>query len=124
MQSILFTAGILVVLGQPVLQDARFELPNGFHIYKAATAELTDESYDIAFDADGRLLIGDSKNIRRLVDKDSDGVFDASEVIATGLGPRGPQGLLVYGDRLFAVGGDGVQHTLWARCRGRRRSRQ
>lgn len=40
---------------------------------------------------------------------DGDGVMDRYEVIATGLGWRGPQGILVYGDRLFVVGGDGIQ---------------
>jgi putative heme-binding domain-containing protein len=93
----------------PVLLDARFALPTGFHIYRAADPELTGGSYDLAFDGDGRLLVGDGTAIRRLEDTDSDGVYDQFKVIATGLGRRGPQGLLVWGDRLYAVGGDGLQ---------------
>ncbi|HVR76639.1 MAG TPA: PQQ-binding-like beta-propeller repeat protein [Planctomycetota bacterium] len=89
--------------------DREFEMPPGFRIYKAAGADLTGASLDIAFDGEGRLLVGDGKAVRRLTDRDQDGVFDSSEVIAEGLGPRGPQGLLVVGDRLYAVGGDGLQ---------------
>jgi putative heme-binding domain-containing protein len=93
----------------PVFLDEQFELPEGFRIYRAATAELSGGSYDLAFDGQGRLLVGDGNAVRRLNDADKDGVFDSFEVIATGLGWRGPQGLLVYGDRLYAVGGDGIQ---------------
>jgi putative heme-binding domain-containing protein len=93
----------------PAFLDEQFELPAGFRIYRAATAELSGGSYDLAFDGQGRLLVGDGNAIRRLNDADRDGVFDSFEVIATGLGWRGPQGLLVWGDRLFAVGGDGIQ---------------
>jgi len=94
--------------GSPYLED-RFDLPKGFRIYKVAERELCGGSYDIAFDGSGRLLVGDGTQIRRLEDTNKDGVFDTSEVIATGLGSRGPQGLLVIGDRVYAVGGDGLQ---------------
>ncbi|PYM13509.1 MAG: hypothetical protein DME18_08870 [Verrucomicrobia bacterium] len=87
----------------------RFGLPPGFHIYRAAGPELSGGSYALTFDGEGRLLVGDGNSVRRLIDKDDDGVFDSFEVIATGLGWRGPQGLLVYGDKLYAVGGDGIQ---------------
>src|SRR2546429_9551974 len=87
----------------------RFELPPGFHIYRAAGPELSGGSYALTFDGEGRLLVGDGNAVRRLIDKDGDGAFDSFEVIATGLGWRGPQGLLVYDDRLYAVGGDGIQ---------------
>jgi len=86
-----------------------FELPPGFHIYRAAGPAVSGGSYALTFDGEGRLLVGDGNAVRRLGDKDGDGVFDSFEVIATGLGWRGPQGLLVHGDRLFAVGGDGIQ---------------
>jgi putative heme-binding domain-containing protein len=94
--------------GSPYLED-RFDLPKGFRIYKVAERDLCGGSYDIAFDGSGRLLVGDGTQIRRLEDTNGDGVFDRSEVIATGLGSRGPQGLLVWGDRVYAVGGDGLQ---------------
>jgi putative heme-binding domain-containing protein len=93
----------------PVFLDDQFELPPGFRIYRAAGPELSGGSYDLAFDGQGRLLVGDGNAVRRLSDTDGDGVFDSFEVIATGLGWRGPQGLLVYGDHLYAVGGDGIQ---------------
>src|SRR6185503_2803330 len=63
----------------------------------------------MTMDGQGRLLIGDGTSVRRLIDEDQDGVFERYETIATGLGPRGPQGLLVYEDKLYAVGGDGLQ---------------
>jgi putative heme-binding domain-containing protein len=89
--------------------DEQFELPTGFRIYRAAAPELTGGSYAMTIDGQGRLLIGDGTAVRRLIDRDQDGVFERFETIATGLGPRGPQGLLVYGDDLYAVGGDGLQ---------------
>ncbi|HTD86589.1 MAG TPA: hypothetical protein VK850_08425, partial [Candidatus Binatia bacterium] len=89
--------------------DDQFELPADFHIQRVAGQELSGGSYDLCFDAQGRLLVGDGNAVRRLKDKDGDGVFNGYEVIATGLGPRGPQGLLVWGDRLYAIGGDGLQ---------------
>src|SRR5689334_1469128 len=98
-----------ICLAAPELLDDQFELPRGFHIYRAAGPELSGGSYVMTFDGQGRLLVGDGTAVRRLKDTDGDGVFDEFEVIATGLGPRGPQGLLVYGDRLYAVGGDGIQ---------------
>jgi putative heme-binding domain-containing protein len=84
-------------------------LPSGFHIQRVAGPDLSGGSYDLCFDGQGRLLVGDGNAVRRLMDKDGDGIYDGFEVIATGLGPRGPQGLLVWGDRLYAVGGDGLQ---------------
>ncbi len=93
----------------PVFLEQQFELPDGFRIYRAAGPELSGGSYAMTFDGEGRLLVGDGTAVRRLVDDNGDGVFDRFEVIATGLGVRGPQGLLVYGDRLYAVGGDGIQ---------------
>jgi putative heme-binding domain-containing protein len=89
--------------------DRAFELPSGFHIYRAAGPELSGGSYALTFDGEGRLLVGDGNAVRRLIDRDGDGRFDSFEIIATGLGWRGPQGLLVYDYRLYAVGGDGIQ---------------
>src|SRR5207237_10672477 len=93
----------------PVDLSDKFDLPPGFHIYRAASGELTGGSYALTFDGEGRLLVGDGNAVRRLTDHSGAGVFDSFEVIAKGLGSRGPQGLLVYGDRLYAVGGDGIQ---------------
>jgi len=99
---------VLGLQGPSYVED-RFDIPKGFRVYKAADRELCGGSYDIAFDGQGKLLVGDGTQVRRLEDRNGDGVFDHSEVIAKGLGPRGPQGLLVIGDRLYAVGGDGLQ---------------
>src|SRR5213083_1966846 len=93
----------------PVDLTDRFELPPGFHVYKAAGPDFSGGSYALTFDGEGRLLVGDGNAVRRLSDKDGDGVFDSFEVIASGLGWRGPQGLLVHDDTLYAVGGDGIQ---------------
>ena len=101
--------GAMAAIAKPILLDDQFELPDGFHIYRAAPPELTGGSYDLTFDGQGRLLVGDGTAVRRLGDDDGDGVYDSQETIADGLGSRGPQGLLVYGDHLYAVGGDGVQ---------------
>jgi putative heme-binding domain-containing protein len=98
-----------VISATPDILDEQFELPAGFHIQRVATQEQSGGSYDLCFDSQGRLLVGDGNAVRRLKDEDIDGIYDGFEVIATGLGPRGPQGLLVWGDRLYAVGGDGLQ---------------
>ena len=92
-----------------IFVEDQFRLPGGFRIYRVASAELCGGSYDITFDGEGRLLVGDGTKVRRLTDRNRDGLFDHREVIAEGLGSRGPQGLLVYGDRVYAVGGDGIQ---------------
>src|SRR6185503_11561443 len=105
---ILFCA-VFPALAAPTFLDEQFELPKGFHIYRAAGPDVSAGSYDLCFDGQGRLLVGDGNAVRRLADRDGDGVFDSYEVIATGLGWRGPQGLLVYGSRLYAVGADGIQ---------------
>ena len=101
----------LPAIADPVLLDDQFELPPGFHIYRAAEPQLTGGSYDLALDGQARLLVAEGTSIRRLDDKDGDGVYDSFETIASGpeLSGRGPQGLLVYEDRLYAVAGDGVQ---------------
>jgi putative heme-binding domain-containing protein len=109
LQSLSFVLFCLSAAGGPEFLEDRFEIPAGFRIYRAAGPELSGGSYDLAFDGEGRLLVGDGTQVRRLEDRDGDGVYDHFEVIAGGLGPRGPQGLLVYGDRLYAVGGDGIQ---------------
>src|SRR5687768_8232697 len=106
---LIFCFAPALAFSAPVFLESQFELPQGFRIYRAATAELSGGSYDLAFDGQGRLLVGDGNAVRRLKDDDRDGVFESYEVIATGLGWRGPQGLLVWGDRLYAVGGDGLQ---------------
>ena len=56
----------------PVYVDAQFELPSGFHIYKLAENYATGGSYDIVFDGQGRILVGDTTSVRRLEDKDED----------------------------------------------------
>jgi putative heme-binding domain-containing protein len=112
------TAATLAALNGPVWLEDRFELPEGFHIYRAATAALSGGSYALAFDGEGRLLVGDGTAVRRLSDDDHDGVYDRFEVIATGLGPRGPQGLLVLDDTLYAIGGDGLQRFTGYRSGG------
>src|SRR5436190_11605623 len=100
---------VISAAAKPEFLDDEFELPAGFHIQRVAGQELSGGSYALRFDAQRRLLVGDGNAVRRLKDLDKDGVYDGFEVIATGLGPRGPQGLLVWGDRLYAVGGDGLQ---------------
>ena len=94
----------------PTLLDDQFALPEGFHIYKAAPSSLTGGSYVLCFDGEGKLLVGTGETIHRLSDTNQDGVFDDAATIVTGLGPRGPQGILVHDEHLYAVGGDGVQH--------------
>ncbi len=101
---------LLARASTPQLLDDQFDLPEGFHIYKAAPSSLTGGSYVLCFDGDGKLLVGTGETIHRLSDTTQDGIFDHASTIVSGLGPRGPQGILVHDDHLFAVGGDGVQH--------------
>lgn len=96
---------------EPQLLDDQFVLPKGFHIYRVADNKLTGSSYDLTFDGQGNLLVADGNAVRRLKDVNGDQVYDSFEVIADGKATsgRGPQGLLVYGDHLYVVAGDGVQ---------------
>ncbi|MFP6657537.1 MAG: hypothetical protein VB853_05105 [Pirellulales bacterium] len=116
LQKYLYLAICLIVsatsiAAEPTLLDDQFQLPPGFHIYRAAQPQLTGGSYDLTFDGRGRLLVAEGNSLRRLVDTDNDGIYDSQETIADG-GPlrgRGPQGLLVLGDHVYAVSGDGLQ---------------
>lgn len=96
---------------EPILLDDQFQLPPGFHIYRAAEPELTGGSYDLTLDGQGRLLVAEGNSLRRVVDTDNDGIYDSQDTIAAGtpLRGRGPQGLLVFDDSLYTVSGDGVQ---------------
>ena len=89
-----------LINANPKLLDDQFELPSGFHIYRAAEPKLTGGSYDLTFDAQGRLLVGEGNSVRRILDTDNNGIYDAQETIAAGtsLRGRGPQGLLVMDD--------------------------
>lgn len=102
---------ITSTVAEPTLLDDQFQLPPGFHIYRAAEPELTGGSYDLTFDGQGRLLVAEGNSLRRLVDTDNNGIYDSQETIAEGapLRGRGPQGLLVFDDNLYTVSGDGVQ---------------
>ena len=109
MSSVAFLLTLCALADAPDYVEDRFQIPDGFRIYKVASGELCGGSYDITFDGQGRLLVGDGKQVRRLHYNREKGICDAYEVVATGLGPRGPQGLAVVGDWLWAVGSDGVQ---------------
>jgi len=86
--TLLFVPPVAVVAASgPVELTDPFELPPGFDICRAAGPELSGGSYAMTFDGEGRLLVGDGNAVRRLIDKDQDGVFDSFEVIATGLRP-------------------------------------
>ncbi|MDP7050925.1 MAG: HEAT repeat domain-containing protein [Verrucomicrobiota bacterium] len=100
-----------LITAETKLLDDQFELPQGFHIYRAAEPNLTGGSYDLTFDAQGRLLVAEGNSLRRIVDADKNGIYDSQETIAAGapLRGRGPQGLLVMDDHLYTVSGDGVQ---------------
>jgi hypothetical protein len=56
---LLLLCGALSATGAPALLDDQFDLPAGFHIYRAAGPELSGGSYDLCFDGQGRLLVGD-----------------------------------------------------------------
>lgn len=105
----LSVVALLSLISSPTSVADQFEMPAGFRIYKVASGEVCGGSYDLTFDGDGRLLVGDGTQVRRLIYNPSTKLYDGFEIVATGLGPRGPQGLVVVGDRLYAVGGDGIQ---------------
>ncbi|MEE2614523.1 MAG: HEAT repeat domain-containing protein [Verrucomicrobiota bacterium] len=100
-----------LISANPILLDDQFILPEGFHIYRAVEPKLTGGSYDLTFDGEGQLLVAEGNSLRRIIDTDNNGIYDSQETIATGppLRGRGPQGLLVIGDNLYTVSGDGVQ---------------
>ncbi len=88
--------------------DERFQLPPGFRIYRYASKEVAPGGYSIAFDGEGRVYVGGDGVILRLIDRDGDGVAEASERVAEGLGKRCPQGLLVVGRRIYAASDRGL----------------
>src|SRR5881394_1648540 len=57
-------AGALTVKAGPRDCSDQFELPAGFHIYRAAPPEITGGSYALTFDGEGRLLVGDGSAVR------------------------------------------------------------
>lgn len=101
--------GTTALATPPVLLDDQFILPSHCSIYKVADASLCGGSYDILLDKENRLLVGDGQAIRRLNLNPLDAVYESYEIIAEGLGPRGPQGMLLVEDNLYAVGSDGVR---------------
>jgi len=64
---------------------------------------------NITFDGEGRLLVGDGTRCGVSKMRPATECSTGSRLSPPRLGPRGPQGLLVLGDRLYAVGDDGLQ---------------
>ncbi len=88
--------------------DERFQLPPGFRIYQYASKEVAPGGYSVAFDGEGRVYVGGDGTILRLLDRDGDGVAEASEKVAEGLGKRCPQGLLIVGNKIYASSDKGL----------------
>ena len=108
----------------PQMLDDRFSLPDGFRIYRYAAPDVAPGGYSIAFDGDGRVYVGAGGWIVRLEDRDKDGVAEAAETIATGLGGRTPQGLLIVGSRFYVTSGKGLLIMEDPDERGRLRKRR
>jgi hypothetical protein len=78
------------------------------HIYRAAGGAFRRQ-LRVDLRRRRQIVVGDGNAVRRLVDKNNDGVFDSYEVIATGHRLARTARLLVIDNKLYAVGGDGIQ---------------
>ncbi len=89
---------------------ATFQLHKGFHLLQAAVEPVVTDPVSVCFDADGRLYVVEmrgypypedvpSGNVRRLEDRDGDGVFETSTIFVDGL--SWPTGVVPYDGGVF-----------------------
>jgi putative heme-binding domain-containing protein len=95
----------------PVTSNS-FKLPPGFSITQVAGADLANDIYCMTFSPSGELLVSGRGYIKQLVDTNADGKFDQAVLISDH--PKdGAMGLLVDGDKLYAVGDSGIRRMPW-----------
>ena len=80
--------------------DLGLRLERGFEISEFAGNDLAPDTWCIAFDSFGRLVVGNGQSIRVLIDEDEDGVADESITFATV--ERGVMGMCFVGHTLYA----------------------
>ncbi|HZN57838.1 MAG TPA: hypothetical protein VFD71_07150, partial [Planctomycetota bacterium] len=100
---------LVPILATSVAAEGGFTLsqPGQFVVEKVAGDELAHDIYSIAIDARGRVHVSGPGYIRRLVDADADGRFDAVKTFFAGP-TSGCQGMVFHERALFATGGDGL----------------
>ena len=83
------------------------EVPEQFAITKVATNELATNIYCLTVDANGAVVVAGPGYVRRLIDDNSDGIFDRTQQVSS-VPKNGAMGLCFDGDTLYAVGDQGV----------------
>ena len=63
-------------------QEVPVSLPDGFSIKKVAGNDLVPDASAMTVDPDGNPIVSGPGYVRRLIDKDNDGVFDTVETLA------------------------------------------
>jgi len=93
----------------------RFSAPGRFRIEQVADDRLAHDIFALTLDARGRVFVSGPGYIRRLIDRDGDGVFDATrdfcdDSAGRGAGPeRGCQGMVFHDGALYTTGGQGLE---------------
>ena len=82
-------------------------VPDQFTITKVATNELATNIYSLTVDANGAVVVAGPGYVRRLIDDNSDGIFDRAQQISS-VPKNGAMGLYFDGNTLYAVGDQGV----------------
>ena len=105
-----------------VLPPHNFTIPDGYELQRVAESPLVKRPIHMCFGNDGVLYVTDSSGntakapvqlkdpqhrVLRLVDRDADGIFDASTVFADKL--PFPEGILVYEDAVYV----GAPPHIW-----------
>ncbi|MDY3551321.1 c-type cytochrome [Gemmata sp. JC717] len=99
---------LLTATAAPPAPVNELRLPPGFSAKRYADNPLAPDTYTMAIDDAGRVLIAGRGYVRALVDSDNDGVADRAVDLVGGL-KDGPMGLLPEGDSLFVVADGGLK---------------
>ena len=103
---LLFTASVPVATGQEV----PVELPQGFSIKKVAGNDLVPDASAMTIDQDGHPIVSGPGYVRRLLDENSDGVFDGFETLAETKGIA--QGIWIDGKEMWLTVDGAIRRSV------------